>query len=91
MLRFTKKKGVEIIKLPFEAGKKSLTFQVQDTTRNLIKISALRDGLLISSDRASNIVSPSGKIVKTRYKYTVTFCLISNVTCCIFAVNNRFK
>ena len=40
-----------------------LTFEVQDTTRNIVKVGALRDGLLISLEKASKIISHSGEIV----------------------------
>ena len=52
--------------LALRAGKRPrLFFRVEDTTRNIIKMGALRDDLIIISEGTSEIISHSGEIITT--------------------------
>ena len=60
------KGAINIIELPFRAEKRlNLVFEIQGTTRNRIRIGALRDDLLLLSEGASRIIGPSGESIKT--------------------------
>ena len=54
------------VELALGAGKRpSLFSRVEKTTRNIIKVGALRDDLLIFSEGTSEIISHSGEIITT--------------------------